>query len=135
MNLALFINPTKQREPIWTPNVRKFLYEGQRKRKTFDKTMETAFLCVFQKNMASGCWEIVGPARFVRTVRERGPETPPLWELRLLMPRRHTFLCGKTKRDALAYFGFVPKYQNLALGIVPIDLAAAEQRSDNQTLA
>ena len=128
MNLALFINPTKQREPAWTPNVRTFLYEGQRKRKTFDKTMETAFLYVFQKTVSD--WEFVGPARVVRTVRERGPETPPLWELRLV-EKTPPDLCPrtKTKRDALEYFGLVPKYQNLALGIVPVE------GSDNQTLA
>jgi hypothetical protein len=123
MHLALFTDPTRQMEP--PRNGRSLLlYAGQRKRKTFDRTMDVSnanrvTLYVFEKNSKTKTWEFAGNARVIRNVSSRTENDPPVWELRLF--EEGSSHAAANKRDLFEQMGLVPKYTNLALGMIPIN--------------
>jgi hypothetical protein len=128
MFLALFTDPARNMDVYDNTTM---MYTGQAKRKTFDKTMssEKTTLYVFERCMRFG-WKFLGNARVCSGAQPRTDTHPPVWQLALkpLIPGEeeeedYTSFSSthyRTKQEILDRMGLVPKYKNLALGIVPL---------------
>jgi hypothetical protein len=115
---------------VYDSNTTLILFTGQAKRKTFDKTMssEKTTLYVFERCMRFG-WKFLGNARVCSETQPRTDTHPPVWQLALKKPpiaeeEDYTTSFSSThyrsKQEILDRMGLVPKYKNLALGIVPL---------------
>jgi len=129
MFLALFTDPARNMD-VYDSNTTLILYTGQAKRKTFDKTMssEKTTLYVFERCLRFG-WKFLGNARVCSETQQPRTDThPPVWQLALKKPliaeeEDYTSFSSthyRSKQEILNRMGLVPKYKNLAVGIVPL---------------
>jgi hypothetical protein len=127
MFLALFTDPARNMDVC--NNTTLIFYTGQAKRKTFDKTIncEKTTLYVFERCLRFG-WKFLGNARVCLETQPRTDTHPPVWQLALKKPliaeeEDYTSFSSthyRSKQEILDRMGLVPKYKNLALGIVPL---------------
>lgn len=130
MFLALFTDPARNMD-VYDSNTTLIFYTGQAKRKTFDKTIncEKTTLYVFERCLRFG-WKFLGNARVCSETQPRTDTHPPVWQLALkpLVPageeeEDYTSFSTehyRSKQEILNRMGLVPKYKNLAVGIVPL---------------